>query len=324
MKLSIVFVNWRSSAWLRKSLLSIQSCPPAESYEILVVDNASEDECRRMLAAEFASVRYLSSGQNLGFARANNFGFRYSSGEYVLFLNPDTEVTGGALDELLFALKTLPKAGLVGAKLLSTDLNVQTSCVQRFPTILNQLFDAELMRRLWPTSRIFGIRPLVEPQKFPAEVECVSGACMLVRRKIFETVGGFSTQYFMYSEDVDLCRKVKHAGCRVYLVRTATVVHHGGSSSSQEPRNHFGAVAMRESRWLFMMAWHGPLYAALYRLTTGLSAALRLLMLAAAAAVAGNRRTRLRNSMNKWGRILRWSLWLNPWPQPGSAKAGLV
>lgn len=322
MKLSIILVNWKSAGWLRKCLLSISAYPPAGSYEILVVDNASRDECGAMLASEFPGVRCFASGVNLGFAGANNFGFRHSSGEQVLFLNPDTEVTPGALDKLCSTLHALPTAGLVGAKLLNTDLGVQTSCIQRFPTILNQFFDTELLRRLWPRSRFFGMQPLFDGRQTPAEVECISGACMLAPRDAFEAVGGFSTRYFMYTEDVDLCQKIHRAGWKVYLAQTALVIHHGGSSSRLEPRNHFAAVAMRESRWRFMTKWRGPLYAAVYRLTTGLSAALRLAMLGLAVAVVGGRDRRALkwNSIHKWRRILRWSLWLEPWPQQAAAK----
>lgn len=323
MNLSIIFVNWNSAGWLRKSLLSIAAYPPVGSYEILVVDNASGDDCSAMLAAEFPQVGYFASQTNLGFASANNLAFEHSSGEQVLFLNPDTEVTPGALEELQSALHALPGAGLVGAKLLNTDLSVQTSYTQRFPTILNQMLDAELLRRLWPRSRFFGMRPLFDARQGATEVECVSGACMLAARNAFEAVGMFSTRYFMYSEDVDLCWKIRRAGWKVYLAPTASVIHHGGSSSELEPRNHFAAVAMRESRWKFMTTWRGPLYAAAYRLTTGLNAALRLAMLGLVAIAGGpNRRARAWNSLQKWRRILRWSLWLEPWPQPSAAKVG--
>src|SRR5437762_3548719 len=133
MDLSIIIVNWNSKDYLRKCLKSIYANTHGIDFEIIVVDNASFDGSGELLAQDFPKVRFVQSHTNLGFARANNLGFGNSTGRNVLFLNPDTEAVGGALNELLQRLQRLPNAGVVGCKLLNTDGSMQTSCLQSYP-----------------------------------------------------------------------------------------------------------------------------------------------------------------------------------------------
>ncbi|HZU10227.1 MAG TPA: glycosyltransferase family 2 protein [Pseudacidobacterium sp.] len=315
MELSIIIVNWKSADYLRKCLKSVYAGISSLRCEIIVIDNASGDGCGEMLALEFPDVIFIASHKNLGFAGANNLAFERSVGRYVLFLNPDTELLPGALRELMDALDASPAAALIGAQLLNSDLSLQDSCIQRFPTILNQLLDFEFLRKKLPPSDFFATRPFHGQQNSIAEVDCVSGACMLVKRELFSAVGMFSTRYFMYSEDVDLCYKIKLAGGKVYYAPRARVVHHGGRSSTLEPQSHFATVVMRESRWRFMTAWYGSAYAVAYRMTTAFGAVARIAMLGAAIAITRNRERRLRFSgaVQKWAKVLRWSLGMESW-----------
>jgi N-acetylglucosaminyl-diphospho-decaprenol L-rhamnosyltransferase len=139
-ELSIIIVNWNSKDFVRKCVQSIMANLMDFAFEIIVVDGASYDGCGEMLMREFPEVRFIQSDKNVGFARASNLGFEQSSGNCLLFLNPDTEVVGPAISILRTALLELDQAGIVGAKLLNTDGSVQTSCIQAFPTILNQLW----------------------------------------------------------------------------------------------------------------------------------------------------------------------------------------
>jgi GT2 family glycosyltransferase len=322
MDLSIIIVNWKSSAFVRKCIQSIYADSASLRCEILVVDNASGDDCGKMLASEFPDVVFIPSRKNLGFAGANNLAFERSIARNVLFLNPDTELLPGAIQEMLKALYSAPEVALVGAQLLNTDLSLQDSCIQRFPTILNQLFDFDYLRKRCPPSDFFATRPFHDPQAVVTEVDCVSGACMLVKRDIFSAVGMFSNRYFMYTEDVDLCYKIRLAGKKVCYASLARVIHHGGRSSALEPQSHFATIVMRESRWRFMTAWYGGSYAMAYRLTTALSAIARILMLGTAIAVARNteRRSRLFAAAGKWFKVLRWSLGMEAWAGQLEAK----
>ena len=206
--LSIIIVNWNSKEYLRNCIDSVLLWTSDITYEIVVIDGASFDGCGEMLQRHFPQVRFIQSEKNVGFAKANNVAFRESRGRYILFLNPDTELIAPAVNSLIDYIQKAPNAGAIGCKLLNADRTVQNSCLQAFPTILNQFLDSELLRALWPTSPLWGNAPLFEAQMGPEEVEAISGACILVKRSLFEEVGLFSEDYFMYAEDLDLCYKI--------------------------------------------------------------------------------------------------------------------
>jgi len=203
MDLSIIIVNWNSAAFATACIDSIRAATRALQYEIIVVDNASGDDSLEQLKL-IPDVRLVASSTNLGFARANNLGYQHSSGDVLLFLNPDTSVVDSALSRMYSALLSSDQFGIVGCKLLNADGSLQTSCVQAFPTILNQLTDVEALKLRFPSLRMWGISCLFQNTKQIASVEVVSGACMMIRRKTFEAVALFTTDYFMYCEDVDL------------------------------------------------------------------------------------------------------------------------
>lgn len=313
--LSIVIVNWNSVKFLRKCLCSIYAQTKNLQFEVIVIDNASFDGSAEMMAREFPKARFLQGRENAGFARANNAAFAESAGRAVLFLNPDTEVIGEALERMVRFLDATPAAGAVGCKLLNTDGSVQTSCIQAYPTILNQAFDTELLRRFFPRSRWWGMRPLVEGALRTSEVEVISGACLLARRVAFEKVGQFTTDYFMYSEDLDFCFKLNRAGLKNYYLGDASVTHHGGQSTDTMPESQFSNVVMRESVTKFLRLHRGAAYAEGYRLTTALVAAVRLVFLGGVLVVSLGRfrPVALRNGLQKWTKVLRWALGMEPW-----------
>src|SRR5579872_7241306 len=212
MELSIICVNWNSVDYLRECIASVYEFTRDISFEIIVVDNASSQEGVDALKEKFPEVTLIKSAKNLGFAGANNLGFRRSSGAYVLLLNPDTKLISPAINVMLEHMKSLTDAGIVGCKLLNTDLSVQLTAIQKFPTILNQVFDLEYLQLRWPRCPLWEIAPLFSTSVKVIKVEVISGACMLLRRQVFQQVGMFSEEYFMYAEDIDLNYKVKSAG----------------------------------------------------------------------------------------------------------------
>jgi len=312
--LSIIIVNWKSKEFLRKCLVSIFQNTRGISFEVIVVDNASFDGCGEMLRAEFPPVKFRQCRDNLGFAGANNLAFHSSSGRALLFLNPDTAVVGSAIQTMWTVLQAAPDAGVVGCKLLNSDGTVQTSCIQRYPTILNQLLDSEQLRRLFPRAELWGIRPLLDGTTGPAQVEMISGACLMVSRKVFEQVGQFSTDYFMYAEDVDFCFKVERAGYRNYYLGNAMVIHHGGGSSDSASKNNFAAVVIRDSLWKFLRKYRGAGCAFAYRASQALNACLRILILLPGFTLASrSRRASLNLALAKWVKVFRWAIGLEAW-----------
>jgi GT2 family glycosyltransferase len=312
-QLSIIIVNWNSKDYLQKCLRSICANPAGITSEIIVVDGASFDGCEAMLAREFPDVRFIQSRDNIGFARANNLGFEQSRGDHVLFLNPDTEVVGNAIRTLHDFLARTGDAGIVGAKLLNTDGSVQTSCIQTFPTILNQFLDAEILRRVFPRLSVWGIAPLVSGGDTPAGVEVISGACLMLTRATFQKIGRFSDDYFLYAEDLDLCRKTHLAGLSNYYVPAAVVIHHGGGSSRQT-RSVFPAVMMRESVYRFLKKFRGGWYGATFRASVALGALGRLLLLLILFPIRLIRgeAEAARDAIRRWTAILKWTFGREP------------
>lgn len=309
MDLSIVIVNWNSSDYLKACLASVFCNQPRVSHEIIVIDSGSHDGCDRMLEARYPTVRFIASEINLGFGKANNLAFEQSSGQVVLFLNPDTEVIGNAIEVMYEQLHRLPKAGAVGCRLLNGDGSLQTSCVQGFPTVINQVLDADWLRLRWPASRLWGTAALYSDDRLPQPVEAITGACLMMRRELFQRVGQFGREYFMYAEDIDLCHKVRSVGLKVYYLPQATVVHYGGGSS-QGAASDFSAVMMRESIFRFLTRTRGRSYAALYRVAMFHGALLRLAIVRLLLLNEGHQAQRpgLPHALRKWRAVLNWSV----------------
>jgi hypothetical protein len=312
MDLSIIIINWNSKAYLQECLKSLNGNSKGLTREILVVDNASHDGSAQMVAAEFPGVTFIQSDRNLGFAAANNRAARQAKGDCLLFLNPDTVVEGDALVKLVQTLRRLPDAGIVGARLLNSNRTLQTSCIQSFPTVTNQVLDCELLRRWFPQSSLWGMAALFDDSLEPLPVEAISGACLMIKREVFERLGRFEERYFMYSEDIDLGFKIHQAGHKCYYVPAATVIHHGGGSS-QNARNAFSNVMIRESVYRFMRLHRGRLAAGCFRLSIGLSALLRLPAAMAIWLVRKEAGLNARATVRKWVAIFRWSIGMEPW-----------
>ena len=311
MDLSIIIVNWNSKEYLRKCIASILAETHGIEFEIVVIDNASFDSSGEMLRQCYPQVPFMQAEKNLGFAKANNAAFHKSRGRHVLFLNPDTELFGPAVNMMFDYLQQLPRAGAIGCKLLNADKTVQTSCIQSFPTILNQILDSEILRALWPKSSLWGNAPLFGDQNGPAEVEAIAGACVMLKRSVFEQVGMFSEDYFMYAEDIDLCYKIRQADYKNYYVPNAAVIHFGGASTQQRPSD-FSVIIMRESVWRFLRKTRGKTYSLSYRILTLIAAMGRMaiLMIFLPLLIIRHGIKSWNSSFRKWGAILTWSLGL--------------
>ena len=312
-ELSIIIVNWRSFDYLCECLESVYSTSRDIGFEVIVVDNASGGQDADKIAQAFPQVLLVCSDQNLGFARANNVGFNRSSGPYVVFLNPDTKILGSALSTMLAQAKALPDAAIVGCKLLNRDGTVQTSCIQRFPTIVNQVLDIEYLRLRWPQSRLWGIAPLYSDNPLPVEVEVVSGACLMIRRDVFARAGGFSTEYFMYAEDMDLCYRIRQLGWKAYYTGEARVIHYGGGSSKRREGDSWAAVMQRRAMLRFYELMYGRIHAFLFRAAMGCAAAFRLVAFLVFSPLRQRAYDKklLHADSAKWLGILKWALGLD-------------
>ncbi len=229
--LSIIIVNWNVRDLLRECLRSLDAGRGGEELEVIVVDSASADGSVDMVRAEFPWVRLIPCDENVGFPRGNNLGLAEARGDYLLLLNPDTVVLGDALAVMREYLAAQPAVGAVGPQLLNPDGSVQSSR-RRFPTLATGFFESTWLQGLAPgvLRRYYA---LDLPDDATAEVDWLVGACIMVPRAVYERIGGLDEGYFMYSEELDWCRRIVAAGWRVVYHPSARVVHHVGQSSDQ-------------------------------------------------------------------------------------------
>lgn len=225
--LSIVIVNWNGGQAVLDCMESIFVYAPSVPFEVLVVDNASTDGSADRIAEKFPQARVFWLPANSGFAAGNNYGMERATGRLFLLLNNDTQVTRGSLDALLVEAESHPEAGLLGPRLLYPDGSLQPSA-GIFPNLWTEFLDQTMLHRLVPTYK------LGEAYYANAgEVDWLTGACLLVRRKMVDRIGGMDQGYFMFLEDVDWAWRAREAGWRVRYTPAAEIIHRKGHSSKQ-------------------------------------------------------------------------------------------
>lgn len=310
MDLSIIIINWNTIDYLENCLTSIYQQTYRLKFEVIVLDNASYDGSKQLIDQRYPQVKYIQSDQNLGFAKANNMAFLKSSGETILFLNPDTEILDKAINKMYDLLRKLPDAGAIGCKLLNSDLSIQTSCIQRFPTILNRTIDVDILKRKFPLLKFWGIYPLFEPKEIPVTVEVLAGACIMIKRQVFEKIGMFSTDYFMYAEDSDLGYKISKNGWQSYYLGNASIIHHLGKSLESKPESTFSTILKKESLRIYFKKHKGPFYAHLFNLSIAISAIFRmgLIIFLIPFSLFNNNKQLQTVTYEKWKTILAWAL----------------
>lgn len=323
MDLSIIIVNWNSTECLLDCLASIEKTTRDIGYEIIVVDNASVNEPLHLITDRFPSVQLIRSDLNLGFAKANNLGSNFAFGKHILFLNPDTLILGNSISLMVRLIDADPKIGILGCRLLNSDLSLQISAIQPFPTILNQLLTLDWLKRRWPRLPMWGMRALLSDESSSVhEAGVVSGACLMIKKDIFKRVGGFSSEYFLYAEEMDLCRKVTDSGWRVSRAGNAKVIHLGGQSTKKRGST-FSHVVMRESVFKLLQKFRGNTYAHAYRGALLLSATARLAILLPLRIVPSRlfNREHILYAQEKWQRIASWCLTFEKWSKELTSQA---
>jgi N-acetylglucosaminyl-diphospho-decaprenol L-rhamnosyltransferase len=228
--LSIVVVSYNAREALQVCLCSIDNHPPRGTFEVIVVDNASTDGSSEMVKNLFPGVRLLPLVANHGYAYACNYGARSSRGGTLLFLNSDVEVTAGALGSLQACLQEREGATICSGRLESYDGSPQPSC-RRFPTHFSILFARGSVLSKLPFVGGLRNRYVMEPPQGTRGVDSAAGACILLQRAVFESLGGFDERFFMYAEDLDLCYRLKKRDGEVLYVPESVFKHRWGASS---------------------------------------------------------------------------------------------
>lgn len=284
---AVIVVSWNVRDLLHRCLTSIFETAPSDlALHVVVVDNASSDGSVQLIRTHFPQVQLIANSDNVGFTRANNqalralgFGIEDAghasvsaqptpnlsnlSPRHVLLLNPDAELIGDALETMVRFMEAHPDVGVIGPQLRFPDGTVQSSR-RRFPTLATAFLESTMLQQWWPHNPVARRYYVLDrPDDAVQEVDWVVGACMMVRRQAVQDAGLLDEGFFMYSEELDWCRRIKDHGWRVVYLPTARVIHHEGKSSEQVvPARH---IHFQRSKVRYFRKHHGPWAAALLR-----------------------------------------------------------
>jgi len=239
--ISVLIVSWNTRDYLARCLRAIPGAAGTLTVEIIVVDNGSSDGTQTMLAEEFPHVRMIQNRENVGFGKANNIGARASRGSALLILNSDCEHQPGSLQAIVAELDRDASIGMVLCRILNPDGSLQPSVHESFPSPWSQLGDLFFLPSLRyavyrrPALHRWLLRATLRAHLRTRDVAWGGGMCMLVRRDLFLSLGGFDERFFMYCEDMDLCKRIREAGYRLRYLAEQSAVHNWGKSTEQVP-----------------------------------------------------------------------------------------
>lgn len=305
MSVTIIIVNWNTVDYLRDCLASIKE--NVLNPQVIVVDNGSKDQSRAMVKKHFPEVHLINSGANIGFGRANNLALPYVKTEYIMFLNPDTRILKGSVDKMLTFMKTQPHVGLLGPKMLNIDNSVQQVGSQWYHNPLTKLI--EILFLTEETEKKYAKLLRVKDPDTNGYVKKIFGGCFLVRKSIIDKIGCFDERFFMYCEDVDLCRRIRKAGWEIYYLSDAVILH-VGHGADKHTINNFIVLMRCESINKYIRKYSGYIGSILYRLVVLFGSIIRLTLLYVIAGIKFSVSTKNKVSMIKYITMIKWSLYL--------------
>lgn len=271
---SIIIVSYNTRAILLDCLASIHQWVSLRASEIIVVDNASTDRSAEAITQRFPNVLLLRNVENVGFARANNQGIDKASGQHLLFLNPDTLLIEDAVRPLLTFMQQHPEAGIAGCKILNRDGSLQPSYFP-LPNLLSVGWTAFFLDRLAPLNHVNDKWVLRHrPADTPFRVQRLLGAFLLVRREVLQQVGEFDEGFFLYSEEEDLCYRIRQQGWAIYYFPQSRILHLGGQSAPKtDPR---AVVYANESKIRFFRKHRKKLTQLMFRVIWFIALVMRM------------------------------------------------
>lgn len=250
--ISVIIVNWNTKDLLAQCLKSVYETIRRLTFEIIVVDNASNDGSVTMLKAEFPAVVVVENTVNRGFGPANNQALRIMRGRYALLLNSDTILTENAVNELFSFLESHSDAAMACGQLLNGEGGKQNS-IAAFPSFLTILTNTPLLEYLFP--KRFPSKRYAYNR--PVEIDSGIGACLLVSKLAIDRVGMFDERYFFFFEETDWARQMRSAGWKIFHVPTALIYHFQGQSIGRDIRSR---IEFYRSRYQFFRKWESRPY----------------------------------------------------------------
>lgn len=274
--LSVIIVNWNTRDLLLKCLACVYKAQGPLAMEVIVVDNHSDDDSLIAARRSFPQTQLIENPANLGFAKANNQGIRLAQGRYVLLLNSDAFVHEETLNGMVQFMDLHPDSGAAGCRLYNENGSLQRSCYA-FPTLLTELWQLTWLDRLFPQSCTFGkYRMSYWDMADSRPVDAVMGACLILRKEALDQIGLLDEQFFLFSEETDLCYRLKQAGWLVRYFPQASAIHLWGGSSEQGSQETF--LHLYRSRVLFFRKHYGKWKTRLYKTELFLGSLLRVIL----------------------------------------------
>ncbi len=268
--LAVIVVSANNGCWLERCLSSVFDHAGGATLDVVVVDNASTDGTRAIVESGFPDARVIDS-PNRGFAYGNNRGLEHTNARFALLLNPDTEIVEGTFRQLIELLEARPQLGLAGVRQLTADGTVWPT-IRRFPSVTRALGEALFSER-WPISPAWAGERVLDERAYDREQECdwTSGSFMLIRREALLSAGLLDERFFIYSEEADLCLRLKRAGWQVRHLPQMTIVHHAGKGGVRPQMIAQEAYTRKQ----YARKHFGPAYGALYLSALGVRHLLR-------------------------------------------------
>ena len=249
--LSICIVTYNARDWLKGCLESLYENTQLSSFEVVVVDNGSNDGVKEMLSQDFPEVGFIRNENNQGYTRPMNQSLQAARGRYLMQLNPDTVILPAAFDRLIDFMEGHPQVGICGPKVLNQDGSFQKQCRRGEPRPMAMLSYYFRLSNLFPNNRMFGGYLLeYEDEDKTLEVDALSGSCMLIRREVIDQIGYLDEQFYAYQEDTDYCTRARQAGWKVYYYPEVKIIHYGGRGGTRvEP--YRSIVEWHRSYWRY-------------------------------------------------------------------------
>jgi len=252
-EVSVIIVTYQSENDILPCLKSVYEQTIDVEFEIIVIDNASTDNTLNVIKKDFSDIILFQNKSNLGFSIGNNRAVSKSRGKYLFFINPDTILVDNCINELLSIYKSENNVGIVGPEIRNSDGSLQLS-TGYLPSIYTTLYELFGLYLIFPNS-YFGYRIIPEKSKETMLVGWVSGACFLVSKEYYEEIDGFDKNYFMYMEDVDLCRRMQLLKKSIVYTKSTEVVHLKAQSSNQN--RHHSSISSYYSKLYYHKKFDG-------------------------------------------------------------------